>query len=81
MAKLHLFCCSLCACINEYAEKTSLILYKRARAISLSLSLSLLLPLFFLKERALKIFLFFPFFSLFSWTLDIGGLLSVELSG
>ena len=79
MAKLHLFCCSLCACINEYAEKTSLILYKRARAQSLSLSL--LLPLFFLKERALKIFLFFPFFSLFSWTLDIGGLLSVELSG
>ena len=78
MAKLHLFCCSLCACINEYAEKTSLILYKRARAISLSLSPS---PSFFLKERALKIFLFFPFFSLFSWTLDIGGLLSVELSG
>ena len=71
MAKLHLFRCSLGACINEYAEKTSLILSINERAQSLSLSLSF--SLFFSEEPSLsmlKIFLFFPFFSLFSLGLD-----------
>ena len=75
MAKLHLFRCSLGACINEYAEKTSLILSinERAQSLSLSLSLSLSFSLFFSEEPSLsllKIFLFFPFFSLFSLGLD-----------
>ena len=73
MAKLHLFRCSLGACINEYAEKTSLILSINERAQSLSLSLSF--SLFFSEEPSLsmlKIFLFFPFFSLFSLGLDVG---------
>ena len=75
MAKLHLFRCSLGACINEYAEKTSLILSINERAQTLSLSLSLSFSLFFSEEPSLsmlKIFLFFPFFSLFSLGLDVG---------
>ena len=71
MAKLHLFRCSLGACINEYAEKTSLILSINERAQTLSLSLSLSFSLFFSEEPSLsmlKIFLFFSLlFSLFSW--------------
>ena len=72
MAKLHLFCFSLCACINEYAEKTSLILYKRARAISLSLSPS---PSFFLRRELSKYSFFFPS-SLFSFGLSPSKVLS-----
>ena len=72
MAKLHLFRCSLGACINEYAEKTSLILSINERAQTLSLSLSLSLspsPSFFLRSplsQCSKYSFFFPFFSLFS---------------
>ena len=74
MAKLHLFRCSLGACINEYAEKTSLILSINERAQSLSLSLSLSLspsPSFFLRSplsQCSKYSFFFP--SFLSFLLD-----------
>ena len=78
MAKLHLFRCSLGACINEYAEKTSLILSINERAQSLSLSLSLSLspsPSFFLRSplsQCSKYSFFFPSFLSFllDWTLE-----------
>ena len=69
MAKLHLFRCSLGACINEYAEKTSLILSINERAQSLSLSLSPS-PSFFLRSplsQCSKYSFFSLLFSLFSW--------------
>ena len=70
MAKLHLFRCSLGACINEYAEKTSLILSINERAQSLSLSPS---PSFFLRSPlslCSKYSFFFPSFLSFllDWT-------------
>ena len=70
MAKLHLFRCSLGACINEYAEKTSLILSINERAQSLSLSLSPS-PSFFLRSplsQCSKYSFFFP--SFLSFLLD-----------
>ena len=72
MAKLHLFRCSLGACINEYAEKTSLILSINERAQSLSLSPS---PSFFLRSplsQCSKYSFFFPSFLSFllDWTLE-----------
>ncbi len=69
MAKLHLFRCSLGACINEYAEKTSLILSINERAQSLSLSLSPS-PSFFLRSPLSQCSKYSFFSLLLSFLLD-----------